>query len=192
MAIVYYLFVFVYIVQRLLELRRSDLNRRQLAQMGYVDNEPPNQFKAMFLVHIFWFLGLIFEPHFNGFRPSVPFAYLCLALFLSAQYLRLAVLQTLGVYWNVGVMRPASSQSEATFVSAGPYRRIRHPNYLAVIIEIATLPLINGAWITALVCSLLNAIVLIRRVRYEEKELFKDPAYAVVMGPKARFIPGLL
>jgi methyltransferase len=68
---------------------------------------------------------------------------------------------------------------------------VRHPNYLVVITEIATLPLVGGAYRTALTFSLLNALILQRRISQEEQQLFKVPGYRETMGNKPRFLPSI-
>ena len=74
-------------------------------------------------------------------------------------------------------------------VSSGVYSYIRHPNYLAVVIELACIPLIHTAWLSALFLSSTNAIVLFFRIREEEKLLFSLPGYREAMGGKPRLIP---
>ena len=56
-------------------------------------------------------------------------------------------------------------------VRRGPYRCLRHPNYLAVAVEVAALPLAAGAWRTALAFSLANGLLLAVRIRAEERAL---------------------
>ena len=75
-------------------------------------------------------------------------------------------------------------------VSSGPFKRLRHPNYLAVIIEFAALPLVHSAWVTAVVFSLANAAVLARRIRVEEVGLRRTPGYEELLGGRPRIFPG--
>ena len=74
-------------------------------------------------------------------------------------------------------------------MTSGPYRVLRHPNYLAVIIEMACVPMIHGCWLTALIFSIGNAALLTLRIRYEEAAL--GEGYARMMSPLPRFIPSL-
>jgi methyltransferase len=76
-------------------------------------------------------------------------------------------------------------------VTTGPYRFIRHPNYVAVILEFAALPMAGGAWLSALVLSALNGLVLWDRIRDEERLLAAVPGYEEALGGRARFLPGL-
>ena len=107
--------------------------------------------------------------------------------FILAQALRVWTLRTLGKHWNISVM--TSPEDTPSFVSTGPYRFIRHPNYLVVIVEIVSLPIIGGAWLSAIFFSALNGIVLHKRIATEEHALFAIPGYAAVMGAKPRFLP---
>ena len=119
-------------------------------------------------------------------RPLIPvlFAVATLSLLLLAGA-RIWILRTLGHMWNVRIVKPAH------IVSEGPYRYIRHPNYAVVIAELFFLPLVHTAWATCIVLTILNALVLSRRIPAEEKVLFALPDYANTMGNKPRFIPRL-
>ncbi len=72
-------------------------------------------------------------------------------------------------------------------VTAGPYRFIRHPNYLAVTLEVAALPLIRANWYTAIGFSIVNAIVLAVRIPSEERAL--GAGYRDAFASRRRFIP---
>lgn len=76
-------------------------------------------------------------------------------------------------------------------MTTGPYRWIRHPNYLCVILEIAALPLLHSAWLSALGLSALNACVLAFRIRTEERLLTEVPGWREAFADRARFVPGL-
>ena len=93
----------------------------------------------------------------------------------------------MGSFWNVRLLR----REEQPIVTGGPYRYLRHPNYLAVTIEIAAFPLITGAYWTALAGSAANAAVLWFRIRREEAYLFSFPAYRAAFAGKKRLIPGV-
>ena len=64
-----------------------------------------------------------------------------------------------------------SSCPAAELVRSGPYRRLRHPNYVAVVVEGFALPLVHTAWVTALVFTLANAALLRVRIRCEDAAL---------------------
>jgi methyltransferase len=111
-----------------------------------------------------------------------------LAVLAGATALRVWSIRTLGDAWNARAAVPANIEP----VTDGPYAYIRHPNYLAVIVEFAAVPLVAGAWRSALALSLLNAAVLADRVAAEEKLLHASGAYRQEFAGKARFIPGLI
>ena len=90
-----------------------------------------------------------------------------LALVVATMSLRYWVISTLGKRWNTRVVVVPG----IVVAHGGPYRWLRHPNYLAVIIEVAALPLVHTAWLTALIFSVVNAGVLFVRIRIEEQAL---------------------
>ena len=90
-----------------------------------------------------------------------------LAAFLVLQGLRVWTLATLGRRWTTRIIILPG----APLVARGPYRFIRHPNYLVVVGEIACLPLALGAPLIALAFSLANAAVLTVRIRAENAAL---------------------
>ncbi|MGH7641095.1 MAG: isoprenylcysteine carboxylmethyltransferase family protein [Candidatus Dormibacteria bacterium] len=110
-----------------------------------------------------------------------------LAVEVAAVGLRWWCIQTLGDSWNA---RGAVPQ-DLVPVTRGPYRFVRHPNYLAVVAEVLALPLCGGARTTALLLSLLNAAVLCDRIRAEEALLEQLPCYRQAFFGKRRFIPGI-
>ncbi|MEM6793141.1 MAG: isoprenylcysteine carboxylmethyltransferase family protein, partial [Acidobacteriota bacterium] len=76
-------------------------------------------------------------------------------------------------------------------VTGGPYRFLRHPNYLAVIVEVAALPLVHTAWVTALAGSIGNFFMLRTRIRVEEKALSEAASYYEPLEGRAALIPSL-
>ena len=90
-----------------------------------------------------------------------------LALVAGSQALRWWCIATLGRQWNTRVVIVAG----AGRVAAGPYRWLTHPNYLAVVVEGAALPLVHSAWLTALVFTVLNAVLLRVRIGVENRAL---------------------
>ncbi len=106
---------------------------------------------------------------------------------LLAVGLRVWTLRTIGRSWNVRVVVPPADG----IVTTGPYAWIRHPNYLAVIFEIATLPLLHTAWISCLTLSSINAFVLFHRIRTEEAQLEGLEEWRRTMADRPRLVPGL-
>lgn len=90
-----------------------------------------------------------------------------IGVYLALQLARLWVIATLGPYWTTRII----TVEGAPLVLRGPFRLVRHPNYVIVAAEIAVLPLAFGAWRTALVFTVLNAILLAWRIRVEDRAL---------------------
>ena len=173
-------------VGRLLELRISRRNQRRLAGQGIAKATEPH-FRWMALLHGGVLAAAAAEVLWLD-RPLIfALAVPMMALFVAANLLRWWVIRALGGHWNVEVM----ASSSLGVVTRGPYRWIRHPNYLAVIIELFALPMIHTAWITALAGTAANLEILRRRLRVEEGVLMADPAYRQAMGGKPRFLPGI-
>lgn len=152
-------------LQRLLELRYSRRNERRLRAKGAVERGA-GHYPAMVAIHILWLVctvveGLLRGPDIPGWWP-VP-----LALFLLVQPLRYWAIFSLGENWNVRILVVPGRK----LVRRGPYRYFPHPNYVVVAVEVLTLPLIFGAWITALVFTALDAAFLYVRIREEERAL---------------------
>jgi methyltransferase len=109
-----------------------------------------------------------------------------LALALASQALRYWAVLTLGGSWNVRVIVVPGDLA----VTAGPYRYLRHPNYVAVIAEGVALPLVHTAYLTAVGFTLLNAALLTVRIRCEERALREHCAYEERLGDRPRLVPG--
>jgi methyltransferase len=108
-----------------------------------------------------------------------------LATALLAQALRYWAVASLGVRWNTRVLVWPGVPP----VTSGPYRFLRHPNYLAVVLEMAAVPLVYGAWVTALVFSVGNLLLLRVRIRSEEAAL--GPSWAEAFVGRGRLLPEL-
>jgi methyltransferase len=122
-----------------------------------------------------------------GERPFIPLlGWPMLTLLGLGLAGRVWVWRSLGEQWNTQIML-----SPHSIVESGPYRYVRHPNYTIVITEMFALPLVHSAYLTALLCSIMNAIVLWQRLRREEAILATRADYLVKMGPKPRFLPPL-
>ncbi|HWD49260.1 MAG TPA: isoprenylcysteine carboxylmethyltransferase family protein [Rhizomicrobium sp.] len=156
-----YVIIGLVALQRLFELVYANHNTRALMARGAVEIGRAH-YPMLIAVHVAWFVAIV---AFLGHPPVINW-YL-IALMLLLQLGRLWVLVTLGPYWTTRIITlPA-----APLVKKGPYRFISHPNYAVVIAEIACLPAAFGEWKTMIVFSILNAAVLILRIRQEELAL---------------------
>jgi len=171
-------------IGRLAELGISRRNQRQLEKQG-VRKIPEPHFRWMVMLHGSVLVGAGAEVLFLR-RPLIPaLAIPMAALFVLSNALRWWVIRTLAGHWNVEVME----SSLVGVVSSGPYRWVRHPNYVGVVMEIFSLPMIHTAWITAIVGTLGYLEILRRRIRVEDGFLMSSPDYRLTMGGKPRFFP---
>jgi methyltransferase len=146
---------------RLAELALARRNtRRLLAAGGYETGR--GHYPLIVLLHAAWLLALLF-----GVPADAAPRWGWLALFLLLQLGRVWVLLSLGRFWTTRII----TLPGAPLVRRGPYRFLRHPNYLVVELEIVSLPLAFGAGWIALVFGLANATLLLWRVRAEETAL---------------------
>jgi len=171
-------------VGRLLEMRVSRRHQQAMSTRGIeIKREPV--FGFMVALHTGVLVAAAAEVIFLE-RPFVPaIGWPALALVVLANLLRWWVIATLGPHWNVRVMGSMSMG----VVSTGPFRYVRHPNYVAVFVELAALPLVHFAWLTALGASILHVLILRRRIALEEQVLLADEGYRAAMGGKPRFVP---
>lgn len=131
-------------------------------------------YPAMVALHTGLLAGCLLEAHWRAFLPALGWP--MLALVLASQALRWWCIATLGRQWNTRVVIvPGAGR-----VTGGPYRWLPHPNYVAVIIEGAALPLVHTGWLTALLFTVLNAALLRVRIGVENRAL------AELAGPAGR------
>ncbi len=151
--------------QRLFELHLARRNERRTRARGAVE-WGKGHYPFIVGLHSLWLVstlveGLLRGPVFPVYWPAA------LALFLLVQPLRYWAILSLGESWNTKILVVPGAKP----VRGGPYRYLNHPNYVVVVVEILTFPLIFGAWLTALVFTLLNAAVLRLRIREENRAL---------------------
>lgn len=147
--------------QRLGELVYARRNETRLRARGAVESGA-SHYPLFILLHGAWLLAVFLLIPADR-APSWPL----LAVFVLLQAARVWVVATLGPYWTTRVL----SLPGAPLVRRGPYRWVRHPNYLIVTAEIAVLPLAFNAWAIAIVFSLANALLLYHRIGVEERAL---------------------
>lgn len=170
---------------RLVELRIAERNRRRLLARGGVEASP-GHYRWMVLLHTAFLIACPLEVWWlrRPFIPALGAAMLLLAALATA--LRYWVIRTLDGRWTTRIIVLPGTPP----VVGGPYRWIRHPNYLAVCTEIAALPLVHTAWLTAVVFSVLNALLLRVRIRAEERALASVSSYGEVFAKHPRMMPG--
>jgi len=181
-------FVVVLIVlalQRLFELRLSRRNEAHMQAQGGREHDS-GHFRWMKLLHASWFVAMLAEAWWlrRPFKPLL--AAVAFVTFLAGQSLRYAAIRTLGPRWSVRIM----TLPGAPPVDRGIYRYLRHPNYLGVVLEIAAVPLLHGAYLTSILFSLANSLLLRVRIAAEEQALDDCRQYTAVFARRPRLIPG--
>lgn len=153
-------------VERLVEVVVAERHRAWSRLQGGVEFGA-RHYPVMVVLHAGLLVGCLVEV-FALHRPFIPaLGWTMLAVVVAAQVLRWWCITTLGRQWNTRVIViPGASR-----VVGGPYRYVPHPNYVAVIAEGIALPLVHGAWITALVFTVLNLALLAERLRVENSAL---------------------
>ncbi|HWS58596.1 MAG TPA: isoprenylcysteine carboxyl methyltransferase family protein [Actinotalea sp.] len=156
MLILFDLLVLATALERLAELVVSARNARWSFARGGVEYGR-GHFPAMVALHTGLLVACLAEVHLAD-RPFVPvLGWPALALVLASQALRWWCITTLGPRWNTRVIVVPG----LPLVSGGPYRWLRHPNYVAVAVEGCALPLVHSGWVTAVTFTVLNAVLLL-------------------------------
>ena len=162
----YAVLVGLVVVARLVELGVARRHLQWARQRGGAEFGA-GHYPVMVLLHAGLLVGCLVEVLVLR-APFVPaLAVTMLALLLAAHALRWWCIRSLGPQWNTRVVVVPG----LPLVSRGPYRFLRHPNYVAVVAEGIALPLVHGAWVTAVVFTVCNAALLAVRIRVEERAL---------------------
>jgi methyltransferase len=174
--------------QRGLELAYSARNERAIrARQPSAPQASERIFRWIALANLGLFTLPILERLWRRRSPPALVAGIGWIAALSAVALRLSVIASLRDAWTVRAVVP----SDLPVVDRGPYRFIRHPNYVALGLEFLGLPLIGGAYLSAVGLGVANALLLWRRIGDEEALLMAIPAYRQRMAHKPRFMPRL-
>ena len=148
-------------LQRLIELAHARSNTAQLRRLGAVEADAGG-YPLYVLLHAGWLTSLlVFVP-----AATSP-VWALIGVFALLQLGRIWVIVSLGPYWTTRIV----TLPGAPLVRTGPFRYLRHPNYLLVAAEIALLPLAFGAFAIAAIFSALNLMLIARRIRIEERVL---------------------
>jgi methyltransferase len=162
----YLVFLLAICVERLAELVVSARHVAALKARGGIEYGA-RHYPAMVALHVAMLVGCFVEPVVAD-RPFIPvLGWSMVVLVLAAMALRWWCIRTLGVHWSTRVVVVPS----LPLVTGGPYRWMRHPNYVAVVVEGVALPMVHTAWVTAIGFTVLNAVVLAVRIRVEDAAL---------------------
>lgn len=179
-------FLSIVIVQRIVELFIARRNEKWMKELGAIEFGREH-YRYMVWMHLLFFLSLFIEKLL--FKKELSFIWPFLVLiFLLAQIIRIWAISSLGKYWNTKII----VLPNANVVRKGPYRYIKHPNYFIVSVELIVVPLLFGAYITAGLFTILNFIMLSKRIPEEEAALKKLTEYEGMFKSCNRFLPKIV
>jgi methyltransferase len=162
----YYLLILVIAAERLLELVVSRRNAAWSVANGGKEFGR-GHYPVMVAMHVLLLVGCVVEVA-TQHRPFIPWlGWPMLAVVVLSTVVRWWCATVLGKHWNPRVI----VIPDAPLVRRGPYRWMHHPNYTAVVAEVVALPLVHSAWLTAIVFTIANALVLNVRIRTENRAL---------------------
>lgn len=176
-----FLWVILFLLaERVFEMRLAAKNRRILLQRGGREFFPES-YRVIFSMHLLFMVCLIIEsyPWMIAFDSLTV---VCLTGLLALQAVRYWCVFSLKEYWNTRIILVPG----AKVVRRGPYRFIRHPNYMVVTLEFILLPLLARAPFTLLIFSIANLIVLRQRITLEEQVLREHTDYGQHFLPNQR------
>lgn len=170
--IYFYCFMIIIVLQRYMEILIAAKNERWMKERGGIE-VGQGHYKYFILLHVMFFLFIIIEVQKMSFVKTVPFHLVFFIIFAVAQIGRIWCIYSLGKFWNTKII----VLPKVVLIKKGPYKYLKHPNYVIVFIELLTMPLIFGAYVTALIFPFLHLLLLIIRIPYEDKALGRTPGF---------------
>jgi methyltransferase len=180
------LLVTIIVFQRMIELYIAKGNEKWMKQQGAIEFGEKH-YKYMVLLHVLFFIFLSAET-LMGKRGISSFWPVYLSIFCLAQLVRIWVITSLGKFWNTKILVLANTK----VVKKGPYRFLRHPNYLVVAIELFAVPLLFNSYYTSILFTILNIIMLNVRIPTEENALKTLTEYEEAFRDCHPFIPKIV
>ncbi|MDR3693617.1 isoprenylcysteine carboxylmethyltransferase family protein [Mucilaginibacter sp.] len=155
------IFITFFIIQRLSELFIARRNEKWLLSKGAIQYGQ-SHYPFMIALHMLFIVSIIAEYILKG-QPAISWVFL--VLFIAVLSFKYWALSSLGKYWNTKIYRIPGVYP----VMKGPYKYLKHPNYMEVVCEVAIIPLVFHLYYTAIIFTLLNAGMLWVRIGVENK-----------------------
>ncbi len=149
------------LIQRLMELLWAQRNTRRLLDQGATEHGA-SHYPYFVLLHASWLVAIVLST-----PPEASISWPWLAVYGLLQAGRIWTMASLGRFWTTRII----TLSGTPLVVSGPYRYVRHPNYIVVAGEIAVLPLVFDLWLVAILFSIANAILVRERIAQENEAL---------------------
>lgn len=161
-----YLSIFIFLVfQRIFELLFAKSNERYQKKKGAIEINDP-YYKAIVITHVLFFICLLTESYFTHYWLK-PISIYIFIIFVILQFFRLWCIFSLGRYWNTKIIVLPNSH----LVSKGPYKWIKHPNYIIVGLEFITIPILFHAYTTAVIFTFAHYLLMRKRIPMENEAL---------------------
>ncbi|WP_036843565.1 isoprenylcysteine carboxyl methyltransferase family protein [Pontibacillus marinus] len=168
MNVIFIIIFLLIVLQRIVEVIIAKQNEKWMKNRGAIEHHS-DHYKWIVLVHTLFFFSIMIEA-FGEELVLNQWKGLLLLLFVCAQAFRVWCLVSLGRYWNTKII----VLPEAELVTRGPYKFMKHPNYVVVAIEFILIPLLFNAYATAFIFPILHGVLMKIRIPYEEKALSRD------------------
>ena len=159
----FYLFITFIILLRIAELLLSNLNEKWLNANGSIEYGT-RHYPFIVALHFFFFVSLITE---YVLQDTHPYSVRLIELYYVLIVIKVWVILSLGKFWNTKILRIHGMP----LIKKGAYRFVKHPNYTIVVAEILLIPLAFELYFTALIFTLLNAVMIYIRVKEENRVL---------------------
>ncbi|GGJ85333.1 hypothetical protein GCM10007063_04820 [Lentibacillus kapialis] len=160
-------FILAVIIQRVTELFIAKSNEKWMKSVGGIE-KGEKHYKWFILLHCCFFVCIVAETSLNK-HDFAEINYFLLLIFLAAQAVRVWCMQTLGKFWNTKIIELPG----VIVIKKGPYKYVKHPNYMVVAVELFVIPMLVGAQLTAVLFPFLHLLLLRIRIPREEKTLTK-------------------
>lgn len=169
MNIFYGLLLFV-VIQRLVELYVATKNERWMKKRGAIEVGQAH-YKWFIWLHTLFFIAIMVEYKYKVlvYGEQIPFFKLFFIIFLLAQIGRIWCMYSLGRFWNTKII----VLPKVALIKKGPYKYVKHPNYIIVFVELLCIPLIFNLYVSAILFPFLHLLLLTIRVPEEEAALHR-------------------
>jgi len=168
MVSVYFAFyLLLIIIQRISEMKISKRNEKILIQKGALEFGRAH-FKFIIMTHILFLISMAIEYFLKSDNIELKlYNIIFFGFVILFQILRFSIMKSLGIYRTMRIYRIPGGP----LVKTGLYKYFRHPNYMIVILEIIIIPLVFNLYLTSIIFTLLNSIILTIRISEENKAL---------------------
>lgn len=160
------LFLFL-ISQRLIELFIAKRNEKWMKKRGGIE-KGEGHYRWFIIIHILFFISILAETFIRS-NQMIYVNYILLFIFIITQMGRFWCIYSLGRFWNTKVIILPGEP----IIKKGPYKYIKHPNYIIVGVELFVIPLLFGAYVTAIIFPILHILLLRMRIPIENKALLE-------------------